>query len=78
MSAHYEYIDHARGARIALYYEDDHIALNTVEPRGRIENPDRYSYHEIMLNPGSVEHLIKALTEMQSTIRTRYQKAIES
>lgn len=61
---------------VALYYEDQYIALNTVEPRGRIENPDRMSYHEVMLTPQQVDHLIQALQEMKTEINRRYQKAI--
>ena len=77
-AAHFEYVDHERGKYVALYYEDDCIALNTTELRGRVDEPYGKSYHEIMLNPRTVELLIEALTQMQTTIRSRYQKAIES
>lgn len=71
MSAAFGYVDHEHHRGLELYYEDDKIALNTFEHGGM-------SNHEIMLNPRTVELLIEALTEMQATIRTRYQKAITS
>jgi len=69
MSAAFAYVDHEERCGLELYYEDDKIALNTFEHGGM-------SSHEIMLSPRVVELLIEALTEMQATIRTRYQKAI--
>lgn len=72
MSAPFEYVSHEKEHGVSLYYEDECIALDTWD---RKRSPGD---HEIMLNPRTVELLIQALTEMQATIRTRYQKAIES
>ncbi|WP_427017823.1 hypothetical protein ACQCSX_04210 [Pseudarthrobacter sp. P1] len=72
MSAPFQYVDHEKGQGVELYYEDECIALNTWD---RKRGPGD---HEIMLNPRAVELLIQSLTEMQASIRTRYQKAIES
>jgi hypothetical protein len=72
MSAQFAYVDHEKGRGVELYYEDESIALNTWD---RQRSPGD---HEIMLSPRTVELLIEALTQMQTTIRRRYQKAIES
>jgi hypothetical protein len=72
MSAQFAYIDHERECGVELYFEDECVALDTWD---RKRSPGD---HEIMLNPRTVELLIEALTKMQATIRTRYQKAIES
>ena len=72
MSATFAYVDHEREQGVELYYEDECIALNTWD---RKRSPGD---HEIMLNPRTLELLIESLTTMQATIRTRYQKAIES
>lgn len=67
----------APGAKtLALYYEDQYIALNTVEPRGRVTRPDYTSYHELLLDPQRVDQLIQALQVMKANINRRYQKAI--
>lgn len=76
MSAPFELRQEATGNVLALFYEDDRIALNTVEPRGPIKNPAGYSYHEMHLTVSEVEQLIAALTSMKTNIQIRYQ-AIE-
>lgn len=67
----FEYVDHEQERGLALYYEDECIALDTWDKR---RNPS--GDHEIMLNPRTVELLIESLTSMQAVIRSRYQKAI--
>ena len=64
-------VDHERDAGLALYFEDECIAIDTWD---RKRSPGD---HEILLEPRSVELLIAALTNMQVTLKTRYpQKAI--
>lgn len=72
MSAPFELVDHEKEQGVTLYYEDECIALGTWD-RKRSQGD-----HEIMLDPGTVELFIQALTTMQADIRTRYQKAITS
>jgi hypothetical protein len=72
VTAIFAFGDHEKGKGVELYYEDECIALNTWD---RKRSPGD---HEIMLNPRTAELLIESLTTMQATIRTRYQKAIES
>jgi hypothetical protein len=72
MTVPFAYVDHEKGQGVELYYEDEYIALNTWD---RKRSPGD---HEIMLNPRIVELLIESLTTMQTSIRARYQKAIES
>ena len=50
---------------IALYFEDDKVALNTYNFRAN-------SYHEIMLDRHDVEQLIATLQAMKTDISTRY------
>jgi hypothetical protein len=64
-------VDHEHDSGLALYYEDQYIALDTWD---RKCSPGD---HEILLDPRSVELLIAALTNMQVTLKARYpQKAI--
>lgn len=70
--ATFEYVDHERQQGLSLYFEDEHIALDTWDRKRSAGD------HEILLNPRTVELLIEALTTMQIDIRARYQKAIES
>lgn len=81
MSAEFEHKSQSdeRECGVALYYEDDMIALNTWE--GPISSPQKFlthTYHEVMLDHDAVHRLIEALTTMQADINTRYQKAIEA
>lgn len=66
-------IDFERKKEMHLYYEDDHVALNTVD-----DNRARSTFHEIMLNRQEVQLLIDALTEMQTNIRERFPLMIEA
>ncbi|GGH93940.1 hypothetical protein ACFFGR_09490 [Arthrobacter liuii] len=68
--ARFEYVDHEREQGLALYFEDECIALDTWD---RKRGPGD---HEILLDPRAVELIIETLIEMQSDIRSRYQKAI--
>lgn len=73
MRVPFVFIDHEQNKELALYFEDDKIALNTVD-----DNPKRTTYHEIMLNRQAVQLLIEALQEMQADIRKRYPLMLES
>jgi len=72
MSAPFEYVNREKQQSVSLFYEDQYIALGTLDSR---RSPGD---HEIMLDPNTVERLIQALTTMQANIRARYQKAITS
>ncbi|MET4059988.1 hypothetical protein ABIB35_001533 [Arthrobacter sp. UYP6] len=73
MTAPFEFVDHEHERGLALYYEDDQIAVNTWMRREGMT-----TYHEVFLNQAAVQLLIEALTTMQADISTRFQKAIEA
>ncbi|WP_066298932.1 hypothetical protein [Arthrobacter luteolus] len=73
MSAPFEFVDHERERGVALYYEDDQIAVNTWM---RCEGTT--TYHEVFLNPPAVQLLIEALTTMQADINIRFPKGTQS
>lgn len=72
MSAQFEFVDHERARGLALYYEDDQIAVNTW-----MRNEGITAYHEVFLNPAAAQLLIEALATMQTNIEERFPKEIQ-
>lgn len=81
MSAQFEHESQSnnRERGVALYFEDDKVALNTWE--GPISSPRKFvthTYHEVMLDRDAVRLLLASLTTMQADIEERFPKETQS